>query len=331
MGMCMVFRLLRSLLVMAGALLAQPAVADVALRVMTLNMWGGGLHAGRSIADNLAALRAADADVLMLQETWLPDTSGCASEACVDNAKGLVCNIAAALGLHCHEQRGPAVRGAMAILSRHPVTGETASGLGVTLDVGGRAVAVFNVHLPDAPYQPYQIARIPYDGAPWIDTAEEAIASATAARGHVVDLLERELPADGAVPVIVGGDFNEPSHLDWTPHAVAAGQQPLAVAWPATRRLAALGFADAYRAAHPEETRRPGATWTALAGEGDKHDRIDFILARGPGLSVRDAGVIGEPGPLSDIAVAPWPSDHRGVAATLEFAAPLRTVSARAP
>jgi exodeoxyribonuclease III len=325
----MVHRVLRSLLVMAGALLSQPAASDVALRVMTLNMWGGALHAGRSMVDNVAALRAADADVIVLQETWLPDISGCASETCVENARGLVCDIAAELGLHCHEQRGPAVRGAMATLSRHPVTGATASGLGVTLDVGGRAVAVFNIHLPDAPYQPYQIARIPYDGAPWIDTADDAIASANAARGHVIDLLERELPADGASPVIVAGDFNEPSHLDWTPRAVAAGLQPLPVAWPATRRLRALGFTDAYRAIHKDEVGRSGATWSALQTVGEKHDRIDFVFARGAGMVVRDASVIGEQGPASDIAVSTWPSDHRGVVATLDFAAPLLAVSQR--
>jgi endonuclease/exonuclease/phosphatase family metal-dependent hydrolase len=306
--------------------MSRAAASDehLAMRVLTLNLWGGGLHAGRCVADTIAALRSVEADLITLQEVWLPNRKGAADTASMERARGLAQELATALGLHCYEQRGPAVRGVMVILSRHHVTRQTDSGLGVTIDVAGRSVAVFNLHLPDAPYQPYQLAGIDYDGAPWLDNAEDAIASAAAARGSVVDIVEREIDDLGGTAAIVAGDFNEPSHLDWTPHAVAAGLHPLAVAWPATRRFQELGFSDLYRAAHPDEVTRPGATWTALDVTDDKHDRIDFIFARGAGLSLHDACVVGEPGPVSDIAVAPWPSDHRGVVATLAFGATAR-------
>ena len=49
----------------------------------------------------------------------------------------------------------------------------------------------------------------------------------------------------------------------------------------------------------------------------DHPDRIDFVLVRGQGARVSGAAIVGEDGPRSDIAVMPWPSDHRAVVAAV--------------
>ncbi len=120
------------------------------------------------------------------------------------------------------------------------------------------------------------------------------------------------------------GDFNEPSGLDWTDAVVAAGQQPVKVDWPMTRRLYDMGFIDAFRATHADPVAKPAFTWTPRSDEAatdDHPDRIDFVLGKGEGLSVADAVIVivGEDGPRSDIKVMPWPSDHRAVVAEFKF------------
>lgn len=47
----------------------------------------------------------------------------------------------------------------------------------------------------------------------------------------------------------------------------------------------------------------------------DHPDRIDFIFARGAGLTVTEAAIVGETGPCTDLVVDPRPSDHRAVVA----------------
>jgi endonuclease/exonuclease/phosphatase family metal-dependent hydrolase len=207
---------------------------------------------------------------------------------------------------------------------------------------------VISAHLTDYPYQPFQLAHIPYcyetcqkNICPQPYVAADAkskntkgkkcsknlaesqmIDEAHKARGEDVDLILaaiKYLNATGR-PVLLAGDFNEPSHLDWSDDAVTAGQQPLRVRFPTSSRLAEAGMVDIFRAIHPDPTKNPGHTWPArpLTREylsdlslgaikeqiSTPTDRIDFIY--GMGIT-----------PISaDVVVTP--SDHNAVIA--EFA-----------
>jgi exodeoxyribonuclease III len=303
------------------------AQAPSVLKVLTLNIWGGGLHNGAVLEDTVAVLRATGADIIGLQEVG-PHTQCKPGPVGAGKPVTLAPALARALGFHCHDQTG---RRANAVLSRFPITGATKSGLGVRIDAGRHTITLFNLHLEDAPYQPYQLMRIPYDGAPFLTTAAEAVAAATAARGGMIDQLEHDLLGLDNAPVIITGDFNEPSFRDWTARAATIGRHPIAVDWPATHRIETLGFTDVFRAACPDEVARPGDTWTVLSGEPEHHDRIDFIFARGPGLSVVSAAMVGEKAPEADIVITPWPSDHRAVLATVRLAGKARKRQAAAP
>ena len=304
------------------ALCAAPAGAET-LRVMSFNIWGGGANEAKGIEETVAAIRAARADVVGVQETRVePDP--CTATDCAATGESVAPAIAAALGWHVHDQ--VAENGALwanAVISRHPILKATPNDLGVALNMNGRTVWIFNIHLDDEPYQPYQLLGIEYGPAPFITTEAEAVRFATETRGPALDLLMADMAvADGAAAVIVTGDFNEPSVHDWTPAVVASGAKPVAVAWPTTGRLVAEGFIDAYRAVHPDPVAKPAYTWTPRydeAAEDDEPDRIDFVLVRGEGLRVTAAAIVGEDGPRSDIAVMPWPSDHRAVVAEIEF------------
>jgi exodeoxyribonuclease III len=311
-----------------SALAILPAQVDAGerttLTVMTFNIWGGGTNAGKGVEETVAAIRAANPDIVGLQETK-PEPDPCTAEDCVPKpGPSVAVAIAQALGYYYYDQSAtnPALW-ANAIISRYPIGKATKNDLGVEIDVKGRKVMAYNIHLTDFPYQPYQVLNIEYGNAPYLKTADELVAAAKAARGPALDLLEQDMKAaEGADAAFVFGDFNEPSHLDWTEAAVKAGYQPLEVAYPSALRIEGWGFVDLFRAANPDVAARPAFTWTPTSeptAKDDHHDRIDYTLGRAKALNVIKAGIVGEKAPEADIVVTPWPADHRASMAVVEF------------
>jgi endonuclease/exonuclease/phosphatase family metal-dependent hydrolase len=299
------------LLLAALALTTTTAAADdaVRLKILSFNIWYGGDQV--SFAKVIEAIRAADADSVGLQE---PD--------------GKTLEIAAAAGYPYADTRRH-------ILSKFPIfdsgSGETTyqgapwySVAGVDPDrvhawimvAPGRVVAVANTHLTSDPYGP-ELAR---DGLTLEEVLQNEADTRVPEAQALVDGLKPVI--DTGAPVILTGDFNTPSHLDWTEAAVAARGLPFAVDWPTTRLLADAGFTDSYRAAHPDPVASPGLTWTPgrpwpVLPEGETHDRIDHVQVAN--AAVIEATVVGEPGnPDVGVSVTPWPSDHRAVLATVE-------------
>ncbi len=304
-------------------LAAGPAAAETTLRIMSYNIWGGGVNEGKGVEETVAVLKAASPDIVGIQETRL-EGADCTADHCPPQGDSVAKAIAEALGYNYHDQTAEnAALWANAILSRHPIGQPSPNDLGVPIDVNGTTVWAFNIHHDDEPYQPYQLLGIEYGPAPFITTEAEAVDYANQTRGPAMDLLFEDMKAAGdAAAVLVFGDFNEPSEHDWTEAAVAAGQQPVRVEWPTTRRLSEAGFVDTYRAVWPDPVAKPAFTWTPQGDEADTedhHDRIDFAFARAAGLKVLDAWIVGETGPRTDLAVDPWPSDHRAVLAEISF------------
>jgi exonuclease III len=179
-----------------------------------------------------------------------------------------------------------------------------------------------------APYQPYQLLNIPYHDGRFITSEQEAIAAAKKARGHQVAELLQDVQSVGAdAPVFITGDFNEPSHLDWTQPAADAKKCPIRVEWPTTKALADAGFVDALRQVRPDAVNDRADTWTPTTDPSDpkdRHDRIDLVLCRGRAIKVVDAKLVGEDPRFAQIVVAPYPSDHRAVVAEFELRGPTR-------
>lgn len=299
------------------------AQSPLELTIMSYNVWGAGANEGDSIDETVAVIEAAGADIIGIQETKL-EGDICEADYCPAAGDSVAAALAEALGYYHYDQA--AVNTALwanAILSRYPIGEATPNDLGVAIDVDGRTVYAFNVHLDDSPYQPYQLLGIDYGEAPFLETEADAIAFAEWTRGPALYLLMADLEAvASADAVFLFGDFNEPSHRDWTAEAVEAGLQPMTVAWPTTRAVEELGFVDAYRAVHPDVVAKPAFTWTPTGDPSDPedhHDRIDFVFARADALSVVDAAIVGERPEAAEIVVTPWPSDHRAVVASVEI------------
>lgn len=314
-----------SLLVAVVVLGVAPVRAQTTdLTVMSFNIWGGGVNAGKPVDETVAVIRAVNADIIGIQETR-PESDPCTADSCPPTGNSVAAKVAKALGYFHYDQskENPALW-ANAILSRYPIGKATANDLGVEIDVKGRKVYAFNLHLTDFPYQPYQLLNIEYGPAPYLKTEAEAVEAARKARGPALDLFMADLKAaKDADAAFVFGDFNEPSHRDWTEGAVKAGRHPMVVRYPSTLRIEEEGgFTDLFRKAFPDPVAKPAFTWTPTSeptAKDDHHDRIDFVFGRAKALAVLKAGIVGEKKPEADVVVTPWPSDHRAVYASVRF------------
>jgi endonuclease/exonuclease/phosphatase family metal-dependent hydrolase len=288
----------------ATSLQAQPIET---LRVMTFNVWGGETtEAGR---DKLREIMVASAaDIIGVQE--LNDSAGQ--------------SIAASMGFHYHQQSG----GDIQVISRYPIVNQSPQNLGVEIALSsGQNVWLFNAHLAPYPYQPYDLrdAALPKNEA-------AVVAAANSARGTQVTTYLNDMAdvLESGAPVFFTGDFNEPSHLDWTAAAASATQRPfdLRVEYPASKRIVDAGMTDSFRTVRPDEVNNPGYTWTPgypypVLASNEVHDRIDIIYHRGIGIMPTGAFTIGpvDASVNTDLAIAGYNADHRAVVATFDVPA----------
>ena len=175
---------------------------------------------------------------------------------------------------------------------------------------------MFNVHLPAYPYQPYDIRdRL-------ITTQSQAVYQAEQTRGiDVINLTNSilEVKNNNNMPIILAGDFNEPSHLDW----IAGAENPVnfqidsldfVVDWPTSNHLLQTGLHDTHRELYTNPLVDPGYTWTPHHSLGEVHDRIDFIYYSQANkyIDLQSVHLIG-PDNLSDFIIEYYESDHRAL------------------
>ncbi|WP_052031294.1 HAD-IA family hydrolase [Streptomyces sp. PCS3-D2] len=288
------------------------------VRVMSWNLWLGGSPVDAHRDKQLAVLLAADVDAVGLQET----------------AVHAAPELADALGWF-HHSAGEN----LAILSRHPVVDTLgdpevgfygAAGARIRLDErpdgAPHELVLWTAHLNHTPYGPYDAC---FDGlaAPELEAREEESGRVRQINA-VLDRMAPDLAATDRTPVLLVGDFNAPSHLDWTLTAAPlhGGYGP--VDWPVSRAVERAGLRDSYREAHPDPVVAPGTTWSPVhpwhedgSGRPEPQDRIDFVLHSGDRLTVVDSTTLatGRIAPWPDVAANDWPSDHAAVVTTFRF------------
>jgi len=259
------------------------------LRILSFNILYGGDEV--DFSKTIEAIRLVDADIVGLQE-----------------AEGNTEKLAQALDYPYFDSK-------LHVLSRFPLIRSFDNGWYYTYveTSPGNVFALFNIHLPSDPYGP-ELVR---DGMP----IDSVYANENRIRFHELDIYKKhfeELQAKG-FSILITGDFNAPSHIDWSDDLV--GMRPhlkYAVEWPVSKSLEELGFLDTYRAVFPDPRIKQGLTWTPgfpspQVNPRETHDRIDFIWSRGE-EKIIGAKILGElNGPDVDLSVHPYPSDHRGV------------------
>lgn len=231
------------------------------------------------------------------------------------------------------------------VVEQAPVWGEHNGVMRTTLDVGGSKVVVYTGHLDYTHYECYMPRG--YSGTTWkkidapvTDTDSVMAANDLSHRDEairvVIDDAAKQKDAD---MILLGGDFNEPSHLDWGEDTKDLWDHNGAVVpWTCSSLLYEAGFRDAYREKHPDPVTHPGFTFPSdnpakpvekltWAPDADERDRIDFIYyIPSEGWSVDDAIVVGPVGSIVRSERVPeqtmdtfsepagtWPTDHKGV------------------
>ncbi|KAF9113348.1 hypothetical protein BGX27_001737 [Mortierella sp. AM989] len=322
--------------------------AGIELRIMSFNIWNGGLFGGLPLKQTAKAILSSGADVVGLQEcSTVIQESGKRRYMLPELMQYLP-------GWYYSDQKlrssstGP--RNPWGVVSKFPIVNTTEKGYGVKIQLNNhrhpeidfsyigmpesqylpfersyssssclsmlengspvnrapntRFMYLFNCHLYYFPYQPFQLLKIPYENQPFLNTSEEAIKSCTDARGKemgiILDEIRQVAEQEKDVPIFLTGDFNEPSHLDWTPLSVLAGLQPMAVKWPITEMAYKAGLVDLWRAYRPYLTNPGSSPSSPTSGSGGGSQ-----LSSGCGLGNKERsdkdeaeyGVIERPGP----------------------------------
>lgn len=239
------------------------------------------------------------------------------------------------------------------ILSRHPLTDSATifpekddhgSLYKLTTEVSGRKIALYSGHLDYLNCAYYNVKG--YDGSTWKPilpprTVEEVLTvNVSSQRDDAIKafIADATKSINAGYAVILGGDFNEPSHLDWT-HATKDlfDHHSMVIPWTVSNLLFQNGFSDAYRQHYPNAATHPGFTYPVnnpavpvnkltWAPNADERERIDFIYFSNKDFKVMEAKVYG---PDSSIKRSKrtndqtkdsylshrgiWPSDHKGV------------------
>lgn len=254
------------------------------LSVLSWNIWHGGREDGEQVGPQrvIKVIRDSGADLVAMQETY-----------------GSGERISSALGFHFHP-RGTNV----SIHSRYPIVAD------ISVFEEFQCVGAV-IELPNGDKLAFYSIWLPYDAEIWAPGTRagkptlELLAACASSAVSLEQILERVGPrlskiglAD--IPIVIAGDFNSMSDLDYT--QAARAQYGQVIAWPTSQVISGRGFRDAYRSLHATVNRLRDRTWSPRFPE-QQQDRIDYIYDTLETMRVTEARVI-------DQHVQRFPSDH---------------------
>jgi len=278
-----------ALLTLLGLTDGANAAPVAELKILSFNIWVNG---GRSLSNCIAVIRTAGADIVGLQECNAATAQ----------------TIASNLGFYAATDSDASIVSRFRILTNIAASG----GRGVTIELApGQRVHCFNCHLAAYPYGPYPL----HDGKTQNFVIDVENSTRMPALNKLLSAMAPHIAA--AEPCFLTGDFNAPSHFDYT-----------AYPWPTSIACTNAGLNDSYFVAHPNNRKFPGPfafnergiTWTPLTNE-EPHgvfDRINFVyFSAGDGVAVKSSIELD-----GRNSVNPWPSDHRAVLSTFVLTPP---------
>jgi len=315
---------------------------EIALNVLQFNIWQEGTVVEGGFDAIIREIIRTDADLITLSE--VRNYHGSSLD------KRLV-EALAAKGYRYYAERSldTGILSRFPILKQwdfFPVKDDHGSITKALIDVRGTEVVLYSAHLDYLNCSLYLPRG--YDGSSWkelaapvTDTRVIGTDNLKSQRDEAIDVFiadSREERAKGRI-VILGGDFNEPSHLDWTESTREKfDHHGVVMPWRNTLELEKAGYKDAYRELYPNPVSHPGFTFPAdnpaveinklaWSPKADDRDRIDFVFYHpdkrlkiqkamlvGPkGSVVRNQRVMETTNDSFDIPTGIWPTDHKAV------------------
>lgn len=314
------------------------------LKVLQMNIWqeGTSVQGGfEAIADEVAK---SEADLVFFSE--IRDY----------NDQEFMPRMLEALKKRGIDYSGQSCKLDVGILSKYPIGDirlvdgiDDRSVLKANIRVGDQTIVAYSAHLDYTNYACYLPRG--YSGTTWkkmaapVSNADSVLA---ANRLSLRDEAIRAVVKDAAKEkeqgciILLGGDFNEPSHLDWQKETKDLwDHNGLVINWDCSRILYENGFKDSYRELHPNVKEYPGFTFPsdnkgvdvtklAWAPEADERDRIDFIYyVSHPNLTLKESVIVGPSTSIikgkrakevgKDRFIIPegvWPTDHKAILTT---------------
>lgn len=219
------------------------------------------------------------------------------------------------------------------------------------IEVGRRNFVFYSLHLDYTNYACYMPRG--YDGVTWekltnpiTDVSTIIAANQKSKRDEAIsDVIKDVEKEDQSQSFVVAGDFNEPSHLDWTNETKDLfDHRGAIVPWDCSVLLQRAGFTDSFRQMYPNPVSHPGFTYPAYnkdvpisklawAPTADDRDRIDYIYYRSilP-LKPREVHIVGpvetvkygqkQDKDSEDHFLVPkgiWPTDHKALLVSFKF------------
>ena len=264
---------------------------------MAWNIWHGGRRYGEYVGVNrvIETIKEAKPDIVGLIETY---------------GSGEI--IADSLGYHFY-----LISSNLSIMSRFPIK-ETIKAFrpfnfgGATIDLGdGKDLHFLNTWLHYLPDYGGNIIKKEMSSEELIQDEKETRHS------EIKQILKEIAPIvrnSEKTPVIMLGDFNSGSHLDWG-NDTRKIHYDYSIKWPVSLEMERKEFIDSYRELHINPLLDPGLTWTPRAATSSTkyglRDRIDYIFYKGNLKSIESK--------IIDYHPIMFPSDHAAVLTVFEI------------
>lgn len=309
-----------SILQVSGNLYSEfPVTSKNGIRVMTFNIWQSGKNVENGQQKIAKHILMVNPDVVALQETYPNATR----------------NFTLMLGHPWVAVERNAEYPDTVILTRHVVIPNTnlstSGGVGVKIMLRtGYMIHFWSLHLDYTSYGPYAANN------KLVNKIDQIMAGENTADGRGpqiyeilnLPMMKKWLEKSEDVPIFIAGDFNGPSHLDWTEQTKKM-HGDWVVRWPATKELADIGFTDTYREIYPNVLTNPGITWSTVNKFNpewnytipEPQDRIDFLFYKGPVVPYQIVTYSGceKPQRIPYHEHNDYPSDHFAVFADYTF------------
>lgn len=268
-------------------------------KLMTWNIWHGGLHGDKShdfakdtlnTVNVLKVLQEEKPDILFMQETYC-----CGME------------IAQQAG-YTYSWRGSSN---LSIHSKYPIIDtieiyKAFNSHGVVIDALGEPILCINIwlhYLPDY----FQDIKVLSPDSLIVKEGFTRLKEIMAIQKSI-DSLEKVLQ----LPIIIGGDFNSGSHLDWV-ESTREAHYGKVVEWPVSKFMMDQDYTDSFREVHPDPYKTLEGTWGYLDDEIIS-DRIDFIYYKGNSINPIASKIV-----MEDPIGGFFNSDHRAILSTFEI------------